>query len=407
MWCLSVRSARSASHGGRRPVVGELSIDPRYGDRPARQAHLKSVPRPRQTRCARPGHLGADERHRCRSRSPHRRRGRHVHLRGPGGRDAAVRPFTAGGAAAEDHHPRRRGHRPGDRVGVVSQRSAARVGAGDGYPHRRWRIDHRIRRPARRPVPRLSRIPMGRWDIQPGFGSSWNPSRRSWRCGTCGSTRCPTWSPRWNASSTPADTTAPRWTISTAWCSAPTRAICASAVRTATPGPVSDYTGQEDLLPVDSARLCRWGSAKDDRLTIHDYLWRWDTDWFWCSRAFGAQNPRLRRWWPRRYRRSSVYSKLVATGPAFRHRRPHREAHTVVPPRERVVQDVEVPVERTGEFLEWFLDNVPISQSGCARCGFAITTAGRCIRCGRITPTSTSGSGPRCRPAPPRARRIG
>jgi FAD/FMN-containing dehydrogenase len=26
-----------------------------------------------------------------------------------------------------------------------------------------------------------------------------------------------------------------------------------------------------------------------------------------------------------------------------------------------VVQDVEVPIERTGEFLEWFLDTVPIS----------------------------------------------
>ncbi|MGZ8818483.1 MAG: FAD-binding protein, partial [Mycobacterium sp.] len=30
------------------------------------------------------------------------------------------------------------------------------------------------------------------------------------------------------------------------------------------------------------------------------------------------------------------------------------------PPRERVVQDVEVPIERTTEFVQWFLDNVPI-----------------------------------------------
>ena len=30
------------------------------------------------------------------------------------------------------------------------------------------------------------------------------------------------------------------------------------------------------------------------------------------------------------------------------------------PPRERVVQDVEVPIERTAEFLHWFLANVPI-----------------------------------------------
>ena len=30
------------------------------------------------------------------------------------------------------------------------------------------------------------------------------------------------------------------------------------------------------------------------------------------------------------------------------------------PPLERVVQDIEVPIERTAEFVNWFLDNVPI-----------------------------------------------
>ena len=93
-------------------------------------------------------------------------------------------------------------------------------------------------------------------------------------------------------------------------------------IQTSTPGPVSDYTGQEIYY-----RSIQHGSgAKHDRLTIHDYLWRWDTDWFWCSRAFGAQNPRIRRFWPRRYRRSSFYWKLIALRPAVRHRRPHREA---------------------------------------------------------------------------------
>ena len=50
---------------------------------------------------------------------------------------------------------------------------------------------------------------------------------------------------------------------------------------------------------------------------MHDYLWRWDTDWFWCSRAFGAQNPLVRRLWPRRLRRSDVYWKLVALDQRF------------------------------------------------------------------------------------------
>ena len=128
-------------------------------------------------------------------------------------------------------------------------------------------------------------------------------------------------------------------------------------VRTTTPGPVSDYTGQH----IYYRSIEHDAGVKEDRLTMHDYLWRWDTDWFWCSRSFGAQNPRVRRWWPRRYRRSSVYWKLVALDQRFgiadriekRHGRP---------PRERVVQDVEVPIERTAEFLEWFLETVPITR---------------------------------------------
>jgi FAD/FMN-containing dehydrogenase len=125
--------------------------------------------------------------------------------------------------------------------------------------------------------------------------------------------------------------------------------------RTATPGPVSDYTGQAIYY-----RSIQHGSGtKHDRLTIHDYFWRWDTDWFWCSRAFGAQDPRLRRLWPRRYRRSSFYWKLLEYdrrfGIADRLEKRHGR-----PPRERVVQDVEVPIERCAEFLSWFLSNVPI-----------------------------------------------
>ena len=101
------------------------------------------------------------------------------------------------------------------------------------------------------------------------------------------------------------------------------------------------------------------GAEKDDRLTIHDYLWRWDTDWFWCSRAFGAQNPKIRRFWPRRYRRSSFYWKLIGYDQRF-NIADRIEKRNGRPPLERVVQDVEVPIERCSEFLDWFLDNVPI-----------------------------------------------
>jgi FAD/FMN-containing dehydrogenase len=131
--------------------------------------------------------------------------------------------------------------------------------------------------------------------------------------------------------------------------------------RTTTPGPVSDYTGKNIYYQSIQHEAGTQGpQGKDDRLTMHDYIWRWDTDWFWCSRAFGLQDPRLRRWWPRRYRRSSVYSKLVAVDQRFGIA-DRVDARKGRPLRERVVQDVEVPIERTHDFLEWFLDNVPIT----------------------------------------------
>ena len=126
-------------------------------------------------------------------------------------------------------------------------------------------------------------------------------------------------------------------------------------IQTGTAGPVSDYTGQD----IYYRSIQHADGVKEDRLTIHDYLWRWDTDWFWCSRAFGAQNPTLRRLWPRRYRRSSFYWKLIGYDQKF-NIADRIEARRGRPPLERVVQDVEVPIERTAEFMSWFLDNVPI-----------------------------------------------
>ncbi|MFC9994742.1 FAD-binding oxidoreductase [Nocardia sp. NPDC127526] len=126
--------------------------------------------------------------------------------------------------------------------------------------------------------------------------------------------------------------------------------------QTEEPGPVSDYTGMDIFyrsIQHDGAE------PKRDRLTISDYLWRWDTDWFWCSRAFGAQNPRIRRFWPRQYRRSSFYWKLIALDHKY-HIGDKLEARQGNPPRERVVQDIEVPIERTADFLHWFLREIPI-----------------------------------------------
>jgi FAD/FMN-containing dehydrogenase len=108
----------------------------------------------------------------------------------------------------------------------------------------------------------------------------------------------------------------------------------------------SDYTGREIYYRSIQQR-------ETDLLTMYDYLWRWDTDWFWCSRAFGAQHPVARRVWPRRWKRSDVYYRMVGldhrlhVGAWLDRRRGNPEG-------ERVVQDVEIPVDLLPEFLDWF-----------------------------------------------------
>jgi FAD/FMN-containing dehydrogenase len=115
----------------------------------------------------------------------------------------------------------------------------------------------------------------------------------------------------------------------------------------------SDYT--RERIYYQSVR-----GPDEDFLTIRDYLWRWDTDWFWCSRPFGVQRPLIRRAWPRRLRRSDVYRRLVAFDRA--HRLSARlDARRGAPAHEDVIQDVEIPVERSAEFLRFFAAEVGMS----------------------------------------------
>lgn len=115
----------------------------------------------------------------------------------------------------------------------------------------------------------------------------------------------------------------------------------------------SDYTGMDVY----------YRSLRDktvDHLTVRDYIWRWDTDWFWCSRAFGVQNPAVRRLWPRRYRRSDVYRRLVAFD--RRHQLSARwDRWRGKPQQEAVIQDVEVPVTAGPKFMDFFHRDIGIA----------------------------------------------
>src|SRR5690349_20019780 len=115
----------------------------------------------------------------------------------------------------------------------------------------------------------------------------------------------------------------------------------------------SDYTGQQIFYRSQRQRAV-------DHLTVRDYIWRWDTDWFWCSRALGVQHPLIRRLWPGRYRRSDVYRRIVALD--RRHGFSDRWGTLRRRPvEEPVVQDVEIPARNLPAFLEAFHRDIGIS----------------------------------------------
>ena len=115
----------------------------------------------------------------------------------------------------------------------------------------------------------------------------------------------------------------------------------------------SDYTGQQVFYRSQQQRAV-------DHLTVRDYLWRWDTDWFWCSRAFGVQHPLVRRLWPRRHRRSDVYRRIVALDRRYGFSG-RLAAWRGRPPEEPVVQDVEIPAANLPAFLDAFHRDVGIT----------------------------------------------
>jgi FAD/FMN-containing dehydrogenase len=99
-------------------------------------------------------------------------------------------------------------------------------------------------------------------------------------------------------------------------------------------------------------------SKREDWLTVHDFIWRWDTDWFWCSKNLLAQNPLVRRLYGRDRLGSRTYSKIMRwnsrvglTRALDRLRGLHGES---------VIQDVDIPVEHAAVFLDFLVREVGI-----------------------------------------------
>ena len=130
-----------------------------------------------------------------------------------------------------------------------------------------------------------------------------------------------------------------------------------------------------DCLVLDAARFVEqapWASdygyeriyyrslleRAEDYLAVRDWLWRWDTDWFWCSKNLGAQHPLLRRLLGRERLNSRTYTRVMrwnARWGVTRRWARLRGLHT-----ESVIQDVDIPLARAEEFLDFLLREIGI-----------------------------------------------
>ena len=90
-----------------------------------------------------------------------------------------------------------------------------------------------------------------------------------------------------------------------------------------------------------------------DHLTVRDWLWRWDTDWFWCSRNFGAEHPLVRRLLGRKRLNSRTWTRLMRLNARYGLTRRIARWRGVHP--ETVIQDVDLPSAGAGAFLDVLL----------------------------------------------------
>ncbi|HYN11553.1 MAG TPA: FAD-binding oxidoreductase [Burkholderiales bacterium] len=96
---------------------------------------------------------------------------------------------------------------------------------------------------------------------------------------------------------------------------------------------------------------------REDYLSVHDYLWRWDTDWFWCSKNVLAQNAFFRKFVFGKARLGSrTYTKIMrwnsrvgVTKKLERLAGLHSES---------VIQDVDIPLARAAQFLDFYAKNI-------------------------------------------------
>ena len=303
------------------------------------EANLESLSRSRAAQAAARRSVALRHGTRPSSRRRHGRRRGHDDIRRPSRCDAGRRHHAARRAAAQVDHARRRGRGRGHRGVVVSLRTRARHDQRDRGADRRWPGPglHAGQR-ASRPLPCVAELV---WHAR--LRAETDGAHHAGQAPRAHRASQPWRSRRVLRRTGPAVRRArnrfSRWRRLCPRCAG--RAV-GRFVETAPYA--SDYTFERIYF-----RSLR--ERKTDYLATRDYLWRWDTDWFWCSQNLGLQRRWLRRLVGRRRLNSIFYQKIMrwnsrwkVTAAWDRLRGLHAES---------VIQDVDIPLARAAEFLDF------------------------------------------------------
>jgi FAD/FMN-containing dehydrogenase len=89
----------------------------------------------------------------------------------------------------------------------------------------------------------------------------------------------------------------------------------------------------------------------EDWLTSKGYIWRWDTDWFWCSKQFYVQHAAL-RWLAGPALNSRSYQRIMRLGQRLLPDSGRAES---------VIQDVDIPVGKAECFFDFLHSEIGIT----------------------------------------------
>lgn len=108
---------------------------------------------------------------------------------------------------------------------------------------------------------------------------------------------------------------------------------------------------------------------QEDYLAVKDYLWRWDTDWFWCSKNVLAQNRFFRKFiFGKERLGSKTYTKIMRWNSSAGVTKKVEKLlglHS-----ESVIQDVDIPIANAAEFLSFYEREIALWPQWTCPIGF-------------------------------------